>query len=217
MDYKEVENGWFYLLKEFMLKGKVWFVTLSFKFNVERPVAERNVKEWLRRLRQVLHIKEDEMEVYAVFDYQVREVFHVHLLVKANGLFSLKPSIWEDKWFDVSNLNHTAKIVLIDNTSNDIEGFCNHKNDASKDEEKDEEEQEEFFYETEESYLAVMEQEDRKKPKKKHNGYLFEGYDEEEDDDEFYQPEKVAGYLLARHSHEITASMEFWGGQRKRA
>lgn len=165
MDYKEIEKAYFWMLKEFTMMGEVWFVTLSFKFNVDLPIAQRNVKEWLRRLGQVLHLKKDEIEVYVVFDYQIREVLHVHLLVKSKGLHKLNPQIWEDKWGDISTHNWTSKIHPINNTGNSLEGFC------------------------------------------KSN--------KEKDEDENYEPGSVSGYLLARHSHEITQNMGFWG-QRKR-
>ncbi|MGA2468360.1 MAG: hypothetical protein ABSH06_28960 [Thermodesulfobacteriota bacterium] len=89
-----------------------WFVTFTFAIAVGTYTAEEKIKEWLRRLRQTLVLKEDEMFVSSLFAPQDRGVWHVHMEVKAEGLNRLSQQRWEEKWADITGRKVTHEIAL---------------------------------------------------------------------------------------------------------
>lgn len=109
MSYKEVEQGYFDWLVEFMSDEECWFATLIFK-NPNTPTweMEKKAKEWLSRLCGALHIKLSEVEVRYVFDANWAGM---HLLIKAPGVSGLDRHRWEDKW--ASMVEGSAKIKMI--------------------------------------------------------------------------------------------------------
>lgn len=79
-----------------------WFVTFTFAIAIGTYTAEEKIREWLRRLRQTLVLKEDEMFVSSLFAPQDRGVWHVHMEVKAEGLNRLSQQRWEEKWVEIT-------------------------------------------------------------------------------------------------------------------
>jgi hypothetical protein len=79
-----------------------WFVTFTFAIAVSTYTAEEKIKEWLRRLRQALVLKEDELFFSYLPSKQQRGVWHVHMVVKATGLSELDQKRWEGKWIEIT-------------------------------------------------------------------------------------------------------------------
>ena len=79
-----------------------WFVTFVFPVVIGEQMAEEKVKEWLRRLRQTLGLKEEQIFSSYLLAPQSREIWHVHLIVRAIGLSQLDQRRWEAKWIDIT-------------------------------------------------------------------------------------------------------------------
>ena len=168
----QLEDGYYTLIRDSMEYGECWFVTLSFAFNISRYTAEQKVKEWLRRLGQVLKLKEHEMQVEYIFAYQSREVLHCHLIVAAKGLHQLDHERWEDKWLQIT-------------------GQAKHDDDYDSD-----------VYYTGQGSACI---------KEIVNDESEEEDEEEDEEEECYTPERVANYLVARHSYEVCHDLQFYG------
>jgi hypothetical protein len=101
-----LQKGWVEFLDHIMNREsrEKWFVTLSFPFNVPRPIAEKKKKEWVRRLSQALKDsgKDGKVGYTCITAQQQREVLHFHLIVFADGLDRLDKSRWEKKWEEVT-------------------------------------------------------------------------------------------------------------------
>jgi hypothetical protein len=79
-----------------------WFVTFTFPIVIGTQSAEEKVKEWLRRLRQTLVLKENEVFFSYLLAPQSREIWHVHLIVRALGLGQIDQKRWEGKWTEIT-------------------------------------------------------------------------------------------------------------------
>jgi hypothetical protein len=79
-----------------------WFVSFTFPIVIGTQSAEEKVKEWLRRLRQTLSLKEEQIFSSYLLAPQSREIWHVHLIVWAKGLSQLDQKRWEAKWIDIT-------------------------------------------------------------------------------------------------------------------
>lgn len=79
-----------------------WFCSMTFPHILSINNAEKQVKEWLRRLRQTLGLTEDQVFSSYLFAPQLRGVWHVHMMVRAKGLSSLDQERWEEKWYEIT-------------------------------------------------------------------------------------------------------------------
>jgi hypothetical protein len=89
-----------------------WFVTFTFAIAVGIHTAEEKIKEWLRRLRQTLVLREDEVFVSYFLSEQQRGVWHIHMEVKAPGLSELSQQRWEEKWAEITGRKVTHEITV---------------------------------------------------------------------------------------------------------
>lgn len=89
-----------------------WFVTFTFAIAVGARTADEKVKEWLRRLRQTLVLREDEIFVSYFPSEQQRGVWHIHMEVKAPGLSELSQQRWEEKWSEITGRKVTHEITV---------------------------------------------------------------------------------------------------------
>jgi hypothetical protein len=89
-----------------------WFVTFTFPIAIGEQKAEERVKEWLRRLRQTLALREDEVFVSYLLARQLRGVWHAHMEVKVQGLSKLDHKKWESKWSDITGRKVTNEITI---------------------------------------------------------------------------------------------------------
>ena len=89
-----------------------WFVTFTFAIAVGTYTAEEKIKEWLRRLRQTLGLKEDEGFVSYLLAPQLRGVWHIHMEVKAPGLSELSQQRWQEKWAEITGRKVTHEITV---------------------------------------------------------------------------------------------------------
>lgn len=89
-----------------------WFLTFTFPMAIrfqsqfthghDLCTGDEKIKEWLRRLRQTLRLKEDEI-FYSYFPAeQQRGTWHVHMEIKAEGLSELSQQRWEEKWSEIT-------------------------------------------------------------------------------------------------------------------
>jgi len=88
-----------------------WFVTFTFPIVIEEHTAEEKVKEWLRRLRQSLGLKEEQIFSSYFLAPQLRGVWHVHLIVNAIGLNQLDQKKWEGKWAEITGRKVTEDLT----------------------------------------------------------------------------------------------------------
>lgn len=79
-----------------------WFVSFTFPIVIGTQSVEEKVKEWLRRLRQTLGLEEEQIFSSYLLAPQSREIWHVHLIVRAIGLSQLDQKRWEAKWIDIT-------------------------------------------------------------------------------------------------------------------
>jgi hypothetical protein len=114
IQYRALNEAWYLQLKSFLdSERECWFATFSFPFNIRRPVAEEKLKEWIRRLRQTLCLKKDEIFYVYMFAQQIREVLHIHMVLKALGLSNLDRKRWENKWTEITGqkeVNYSTRI-----------------------------------------------------------------------------------------------------------
>jgi len=191
--YRGLNEAWYLQLK-WLLEGnqECWFVTFSFPFDVCRPVAEEKLNEWIRRLRQTLGLKEEEISCDYVFARQIRGAFHIHALVTAKGLSKLDRNRWENKWTEITGQKKVMESIQI--KTHRHPGVIRRRNEeetvVSSVIEYDEE-----VIDTETSYRGGGTC--RVKPIQK--------------DGKGYTPEGVARYIEARHSREVSSDMQFSG------
>jgi hypothetical protein len=89
-----------------------WFVSFTFPIVIGTQSAEEKVKEWLRRLRQTLGLKEEQIFSSYLLAPQSREIWHVHLIVRAIGLSQLDQKRWEGKWTEITGRKVTHEITV---------------------------------------------------------------------------------------------------------
>jgi hypothetical protein len=94
-----------------MDENDVWWISFSFPFNITVTNADKKVQEWMRRLRQALHLKEEDFLYELIFDRQVREVVHAHMILVADRLRTLDVDKWQSKWIDIAD--GTSKIIPV--------------------------------------------------------------------------------------------------------
>lgn len=91
-----------------------WFVTFTFPIVVSSYTADKKIKEWLRRLRQTLVLKEDEIFYSYLSKEQLRGVWHIHMEVKAPGLSELSQQRWEEKWAEITGIKKVEEVRKYD-------------------------------------------------------------------------------------------------------
>jgi hypothetical protein len=96
-----------------MVQGEqdTWFVTFTFPIVIGEQMAEGKVKEWLRRLRQTLGLKEEQIFSSYFLAPQLRGVWHIHMVVKATGLSQLDHRRWEGKWIEITGRKVTEDLT----------------------------------------------------------------------------------------------------------
>ncbi len=193
IQYRRLNEAWYLQLK-WLLEGsqECWFVTFSFPFDVRQPVAEEKLNEWIRRLRQALRLKEDEISCDYVLAHQMRGVFHIHALVRAKGLSNLDQNRWENKWMEITGQKEVVKSIQI--KTHRHAGVIRRRN-AEETVVSSVIEHDEEVIETETCYRGGGTC--QVKPiQKDGKGYTAEG---------------VARYIVARHSREVSSDMRFTG------
>jgi hypothetical protein len=92
-----------------------WFSTLTFPFNVSRPVAEKKRNEWLERLEQALKDSGGgDLHWQCVREEQIREVLHYHLVIWGNGLRKLPRERWEQRWKIITGQKKQIGIPILE-------------------------------------------------------------------------------------------------------
>ena len=193
IQYRALNEAWYLQVKS-VLDGEKesWFVTFSFPFNIRRPVAEEKLKEWIRRLRQTLCLKEDEIFFVCVFAQQIREVLHIHMVLKALGLSNLDRKRWENKWTEITGQKEVKTSTKI--RTHRHPGVIRRRNG-----------EETTITSVIEYEKEVIDTEIRYK-----GGGTCKIHPVQKDC-KGYTPEGVARYIVARHNREVSSDIQFSG------
>lgn len=173
----------------------VWWATFTFAFDIPKATAEERLNEFIRRLRQALGLKEKEISFYPIFSLQQRKVWHIHTIIIVKGLFELDPARWERKWEEMTAFKKESLVYTKFKTRRQPSVI---RRRGGK---------EQIV-----RYIRAVQNEEVKTTQLVGGGtceIIPVGWDKE------YTPERVAGYLLARHSYEIILDLEFKGAQRQ--
>lgn len=193
VQYRGLNGAWYLQMKRFLEDSEEsWFATFSFPFNIRRSVAEEKFKDWIRRLRQVLRLREEEVSCESVYAQQKREVLHIHALITAEGLSKLDRSRWENKWTEITGQKEVKTSTKI--RTHRHPGVIRRRNG-----------EETVVTSVTEYEKEVIDTEIR------HKGAGTCRIKPVQKDGKGYTPEGVVGYIVARHSREVSSDIQFSG------